>query len=169
MRADDQVKELADALRAASSPQQVASALARNGAQVVGADFVNLGICDQSTNELLVRPSPCLDADAPGCWRRLELTEDTVLGYAILRAEPVLLGSPGAMAARFPQLKSDAALPRYAAAASLPLVSVNDVVLGAAAFAWTTPQAFDEVQFSRLRLMAQFAAYSLERVCSFVG
>lgn len=160
----DAINELSAALAGALSPEAVARAIADGAAPVVGADFSNLAIYDRPSNRVRVTHGPLLHPAVAQEWAQFPLDEDTPLGTAIISGLPVLLGSIDEIGDRYPRLRDDTIRAGYAATASLPLLGIDARSLGAVGFAWYEPQTFSDPRVSTLQLVAQYAAYSLERL-----
>lgn len=160
---EGEIWRLATALAGASSPTEVAAAVATYGASAAGASFANLAIFDPEVRRVRAVHAADLNPEIAARWSEFDVDEATPLGQAILTAQPVLLSSKDAIGAAYPHLLADTLAARLQATASLPLLGSGRVAIGAIGFGWAHPQAFDHRQRSRLILVAQLAAESLER------
>lgn len=159
--ADSAIWRLATALSGASSPLDVAIALAEEGAAAAASLFANMAVCDEGRTWVI--HGAALDPDAADRWAVLDDRVVTPLTDAVARAEPVLLESLDAIAANYPVLVDDTVAAGLAATASLPLLFANGSAGGAVGFGWADPQEFDLPQLRSLELIAQMAASALER------
>jgi serine phosphatase RsbU (regulator of sigma subunit) len=160
---DDGIWPLATALAGARTPSEVALALAEAGAAAAGAAFSNMAVKVPRTNRIRVVHQPDMDARLAARWADFDLSEDTPLCQAITTGRPVLIDSIDSLRTRFPALVADTVAASFQATASLPLGSAAGAMLGAAGFAWSEDQEFDEEQLRTLDLIAKLAAQALER------
>lgn len=161
--AEGEIWRLATALAGATSPSEVAAAVATCGASAAGASFVNLAIFDSEAKRVRVVHAADLDPAVAARWAEFGIDEATPLCEAILTGAPVMLSSGDAIGAAYPHLLADTLSAGIQATASLPLLGAGRVPIGAIGFGWARPQAFSDRQRSRLILVGQLAAESLER------
>jgi len=154
---------LATAMSAATTPLEVATALAEQGAAAAGAALSNMAILDRKQSRVHVVHGSTLAPAVAAKWTEFDLDERTPLCAAIQTGLPVLLGSLSAIGEQYPNLVEDTVAASLVATASLALRIKGDDCLGAAGFAWADPQAFDTAQVQRLDLIAQLAAQALDR------
>jgi serine phosphatase RsbU (regulator of sigma subunit) len=166
-RADDGVWRLAATLLSAVTPLDVARALAKEGAVTAGASFSNMALLDVESQRVRVVHDSVLDPVLVARWSEFDLTEATPLCEAIVTGLPVLFSSIEDLAERYPHMVPDTLAASLHATASLPLVSADGVILGAAGFGWPDTQAFDVEQVRRLDLISQLAAQAIERASSY--
>jgi serine phosphatase RsbU (regulator of sigma subunit) len=163
IRPDDGIWRLATALAGATTPHDVAAALAEAGAAAAGASFSNMAVKIPGTSRVRVVHDSSMDAAIAVRWDEFDLSEATPLCEAIVTGSPVLIESIAALRARYPALVTDTVAASLQATASFPLPAANGVILGAAGFAWPLPQAFGPDQLRALDLIANLAAQALER------
>jgi serine phosphatase RsbU (regulator of sigma subunit) len=166
-RADDGVWRLAATLLNAVSPLDVARALAEEGAATAGASFSNMALLDVAAQRVRVVHDTVLDPVLAARWSEFDLTEATPLGEAIVTGLPVLFSSIEELTERYPQMVADTLAASLHATASLPLVSSDGVILGAAGFGWAEAQVFDVEQVRRLDLICRLVAQAIERAGSY--
>lgn len=157
------VWSLAAALSGATSPDDVAAALAEEGAAAAGAGFSNLARYEAWSDRVIVTHGSVLDQEIAVHWGEFELDEDTPLGTAIIYGQPVFLASMDQIAERYPALGADTMRAGLSATASLPLRSADGSVIGAVGFGWAEPQPFDEAQVTIIGLTAHLAEHALDR------
>ncbi|HEY1829627.1 MAG TPA: SpoIIE family protein phosphatase [Acidimicrobiales bacterium] len=153
---------LAAALGESASTERVAEALAANAGLAAGGVFANVAFRTVDSNQVWVVHRSVLDPDPAGS-RVIDLDEHLPVCESIRSGLPVLLGSPGAIARRFPAILGEIEAAQLSARASIPLHSARGEVLGAVGFGWQEPQAFDVLQLRRLDLIAQLAGLALDR------
>ncbi len=166
-RADDGIWRLAATLLNTVTPLDVARALAEQGAATAGASFSNMALLDVASQRVRVVHDSALDPELVARWSEFDLSEATPLCEAIVTGLPVLLSSIDALGERYPHMVADTLAASLDATASLPLVSSDGVILGAAGFGWPDGQSFDFEQVRRLDLISQLAAQAIERATSF--
>lgn len=159
-----QLWQLATALSAAGTAQEVASAVAEQGASAADAVFGNVALVDDSGTRLRAVHGSSLDSGIAARWSEFDIEAPTPLGDAILTGKPVLLESQEAIGESYPALLADTVTAGLHSTASLPLSSRGGPVQGAIGIGWSEPQEFTESQLSRLRLMAELTAEALLRV-----
>ena len=164
MVTEDDLWRWMSALAEASTPRDVALAVAEVGSDAADASFSNLALLDAENDWVRVVHGSSLDQGIADRWDEFALSTQTPLCEAILTGRPVLLGSPQAIGERYPNLLADTLAASLVATASLPLPAANGDPMGAAGFAWETPQSFQVDQVSRLDLIARLASQALERV-----
>jgi serine phosphatase RsbU (regulator of sigma subunit) len=163
MERDDSIWSLAAALAGALTPDDVAGALAEEGAAVAGASFSNMAILNPQTKRIRVVHNSVMAPDIAARWGEFALTAPTPLGQAMLTGRPVLIDSLAQMGERFPSLVRDSVASDVAATASVPLASASGTVLGAAGFGWPVPQRFGPEQMRTLEFIADLTAQALDR------
>jgi DNA-binding CsgD family transcriptional regulator len=151
-------------LAEASTPTDVALAVADAGSDAADASFANLALLDPGSDWIRVVHGRSLDQDIADRWHEFPLSAQTPLCEAMRTGQPVLLGSPEVIGERYPNLLADTLAASLMATASLPLHAASGTPLGAAGFAWDHPQTFSVDQVSRLDLIARLAAQALDRV-----
>ncbi|MGH9087294.1 MAG: PP2C family protein-serine/threonine phosphatase [Acidimicrobiales bacterium] len=156
--------DLAAALAASVSPDDVALALSEKASHAVGASFSVAAFTDARGRRLRRMQPSALDADLAMRWESVDLDDRTPLGACVLLGRPVLVGSLAELRAQYPHLGDDRLHTRARATASFPLVGPDGTVLGGLGFGWREPQSFDERRLTRLRLVASVAGQALERV-----
>jgi len=164
MVSEEDVWRWMSVLLEASTPRDVALAVAEAGSDAADASFANLALLDPDNDWVRVVHGSSLDQDIADRWTEFPLSAQTPLCEAIQTARPVLLGSPQVIGERYPNLLADTLAASLMATASLPLHAASGSPLGAAGFAWDRPQSFSADQVSRLDLIARLAAQALERV-----
>ncbi|HWD72201.1 MAG TPA: GAF domain-containing SpoIIE family protein phosphatase [Actinomycetota bacterium] len=160
---EEDIWRLATALSAAVAPEDVAVALAEEGASAAGASFSNMAMLEAGTNRVRVVHSSVLNRSIAARWAEFRVDDQTPLCDAIRSGLPVLLPSIEALGQRYPNLLADTLAASLSATASLPLHTPNGACLGAVGFGWPRPQAFGPTQLRRLDLIAQMAAQALDR------
>jgi serine phosphatase RsbU (regulator of sigma subunit) len=153
---------LATAMSAATTPEEVARAVAEQASGVAAASQSNLTIRDDRGRARRLHDPPSLPR-APMRWAEFE-PRGTPVGDALATGEPVLVPTRAAFAARYPRLSSHPVLAGSAAVAAFPLRTGLSGTFGAVSFTWDVEQAFDPAQVRRLALIATLAAQALERV-----
>jgi serine phosphatase RsbU (regulator of sigma subunit) len=166
-RADDGVWRLAATLLNAVTPLDVARALAEEGAATAGASFSNMALLDVTAQRVRVVHDAVLDPVLAARWSEFDLTEATPLCEAIVTGLPVLFSSVEKLAEHYPHMVAATLAASLHATASLPLVSSDGVILGAAGFGWADVQTFDVEQVRRLDLISRLVAQALERAGSY--
>ena len=164
MVAEDDLWRWMSALAGASTPRDVALAVAEAGSDAADASFANLALLDPDNDWVRVVHASSLDRDIVDRWAEFPLSAQTPLCEAMQTGRPVLLGSPESIGKHYPNLLADTLAASLMATASLPLHAASGAPLGAAGFAWDTPQSFSGDQVSRLDLIARFAAQALDRL-----
>jgi serine phosphatase RsbU (regulator of sigma subunit) len=160
---EEDIWRLATALSAAVSPEDVAVALAEEGASAAGASFANMAMLEVETNRVRVVHGSVLNPSIAARWAEFHVKDPTPLCDAIQSGLPVLLPSIEALGQRYPNLLADTLAASLSATASLPLHTPSGACLGAIGFGWPRPQAFSPTQLRRLDLIAQMAAQALDR------
>jgi serine phosphatase RsbU (regulator of sigma subunit) len=160
---DDSIWSLAAALAGALTPNDVAGALAEQGAAVAGASFSNMAMLDPQTKRIRVVHNSVTAPAIADRWGEFDLHAPTPLGQAILTERPVLIESLAQMNDRFPALVPDSVAADVAATASVPLVAAGGTVLGAAGFGWPVSQRFAREQMRTLEFIANLTAQALDR------
>ena len=160
---EDDLWRWMSALAEASTPRDVAFAVAEVGSDAADAAFSNLALLDADNDWVRVVHGSSLDPDIADRWDEFPLSAQTPLCEAMLTGRSVLLGTPEAIGEHYPDLLADTLAASLVATASLPLRATNGDCLGAAGFAWDTPQSFPVDQLSRLDLIARLASQALER------
>src|SRR6185437_10507916 len=163
MASDDSIWLLATALAGALSPDDVAGALAEQGAAAAGASFSNMATLDPKTGRVRVVHNSDMDPEIAGRWGEFDLSAPTPLTEAMRTRSPVLIESLSQMEERFPALVPDSVATDVAATASIPLTSASGTMLGAAGFGWAGPQLFAPHQMRTLEFIANLTAQALER------
>jgi serine phosphatase RsbU (regulator of sigma subunit) len=163
IRPDDGIWRLATALAGATTPDDVAAALAEAGAAAAGAWFSNMAVKVLGTTRVRVVHDSSMDAAIAARWDEFDLSEATPLCEAMVTGSPVLLENIAALRARYPALVRDTVAASLEATASFPLAASNGAILGAAGFAWPVAQLFGPDQLRALDLIANLAAQALER------
>lgn len=159
------VWQLAAALAGASTPVDVAVAVAEEGAAAAGASFANLAVVGRDGQAWLIH-APTLELTTAERWSTLDLEQSTPITDAITGCSPVLLGRFDDIAARYPSLAADTKTAHLEATASLPLVSADGDALGAMGLGWATPQSFTAEEVRRLAAIAEVVAAALDRTAS---
>lgn len=160
-----EVWQLAAALAGASTPVDVAVAVAEEGAAAAGASFANLAVVGRDGRAWLIH-APTLELSTAERWSTLDLEQSTPITDAITRGAPVLLGRFEDIAARYAWLAEDTKTARLEATASLPLASADGDALGAMGLGWATPQSFTDEEVRRLAAIAEVVAAALDRTAS---
>ncbi|HMC03938.1 MAG TPA: GAF domain-containing SpoIIE family protein phosphatase, partial [Actinomycetota bacterium] len=160
---EEDIWRLATALSGAVSPEDVAVALAEEGASAAGASFSNMAMLGAETNRVRVVHGSVLNHHIASRWTEFHVNDPTPLGEAIQTGLPVLLPSVEALGQRYPNLLADTLAATLSATASLPLHTPRGACLGAIGFGWRQAQAFGPAQIRRLDLIAQMAAQALDR------
>jgi serine phosphatase RsbU (regulator of sigma subunit) len=160
---EEDIWRLATALSGAASPEDVAVALAEEGAAAAGASFSNMAMLEAETNQVSVVHGSVLNHRIASRWAEFHINDQTPLCEAMLSGRAVLLRSVEAVRERYPNLLAETLAASLSATASLPLQTPSGVCLGAIGFGWRRPQAFTPRQVRRLDLIAQMAAQSLDR------
>ncbi len=164
MVSEDDLWRWMSALAEASTPRDVALAVAEAGSDAADASFANLALLDPDNDWVRVVHGSSLDQDIADRWDEFPLSAQTPLCEAMQTGRPVLLGSPQVIGERYPNLLADTLAASLMATASLPLHGASGSPLGAAGFAWDRPQSFSVDQVNRLDLIARLAAQALDRV-----
>lgn len=160
---EEDIWRLATALSGAASPDEVAVALAEEGAAAAGASFSNMAMLEAETNRASVVHGSVLNHRIASRWAEFHINDQTPLCEAMLSGRAVLLRSAEAVRERYPNLLAETLTASLSATASLPLQSPSGVCLGAIGFGWRRPQAFTPRQVRRLDLIAHMAAQALDR------
>lgn len=159
----DNIWRLATALSGAVSADDVATALAAEGAAAAGATFSNMAMYDADTDRVRMVHGPTLSPELAARWTEVAADQPTPLNLAIQSASPVLLEDIDAIESRFPDLVEDTVGAGLAATASLPLRAAGGTVVGAIGFGWAHAQRFDSAQRRHLDLIANMVAQSFDR------
>src|SRR6202041_3072169 len=130
----DDVWRLATALSAAQTPNDVANALAEEGAAVAGASFSNMAVLDGRTKRVHAVHHSTLDRALAARWGEFDLSAPTPLSDAMLSGTPVMTASPAEMLARYPEVSAATLAASIAANACFPLAAADGEILGAAGF-----------------------------------
>jgi serine phosphatase RsbU (regulator of sigma subunit) len=160
---EEDIWRLATALSGAASPEDVAVALAEEGAAAAGASFSNMAMLEAETNRVSVVRGSVLNPRIASRWAEFHVNDPTPLCEAMLSGRAVLLRSAEAVRERYPNLLAETLAASLSATASLPLQTPSGVCLGAIGFGWRRPQAFTPRQVRRLDLIAHMAAQALDR------
>jgi serine phosphatase RsbU (regulator of sigma subunit) len=160
---DEGIWRLANALSAAMTPHDVASALAQDGAVVAGASFSNMALLDAEARRVLAVHPTDIDPEVARRWSEFDLAQPIPMCDAMRTGLPILIESIDEMAIRFPLVIEETRAAGLNATASFPLTSASGEMLGAAAFGWSTPLDFGVERFRRLDLITHMAAQALER------
>src|SRR5260370_14644917 len=160
---EEDIWRLATALSAAGSPEDVAVALAEEGASATGASFANMAMIAAETNRVRVVHGSVLNRSIAARWAELHVDDKTPLCDAMRSGLPVLLPPVETIGQRYPNLLSDTLPASLRATASLPLHTPNGACLAAIGFGWQRSQAFGPTQVRRLDLIAHMAAQALDR------
>jgi serine phosphatase RsbU (regulator of sigma subunit) len=160
---EEDVWRLATALSGAASSEDVALALAEEGAAAAGASFSNMAMLEAETKRVRVVHGSVLNRRIAARWAEFHLNDQTPLCEAMLSGRAVLLPSAEAVGERYPNLLAETVAASLSATASLPLRTPGGGCLGAIGFGWRRPQAFGPKQIRRLDLIAHMAAQALDR------
>jgi PAS domain S-box-containing protein len=153
---------LAKALASAVWLDEVSEVTCRLAPAVVDAAVVFLRLLAPEAG-LLERRLP---AGLPIGWRLTEpqpLTAHRPMCDAVRTGERILLSTPAEHEQRYPGLRAELGTPDLAASATLPLRDNADRIIGAIAFAWTTPVRFDPVLSATLDTIAEMSGQTIER------
>lgn len=155
--------QLVTSLSGALTAEEVALALAQEGAAAAGASFATVALLDGAKGRMRLLSTSALPPAIAAGWTDIGTGDPNPLCEAVRTGLPVLLESPAAMGQRYPESMGDAVAASLRATASLPLFGGDGDVLGAAGFGWRHQQGFDAAQVRRLDLIAQITAQALDR------
>jgi serine phosphatase RsbU (regulator of sigma subunit)/PAS domain-containing protein len=154
---------LVTALANAVTPFEVAEAFTKEGALAAGGSFANMAILSDESSQVQVVHRPVFNPQVVAQRGTFDLNANTPACEAIRSGLPVLLGSPGEIRARYPELLTEIEQAGLNARASLPLRAATGETLGAVGIGWPGPQVFSAPQLRRLDLLAQLVGLALER------
>lgn len=156
---------LVQALTGSDTIEDLARAIAEQGAAAVGAAFSNIAVVERGaagdTARLYHRSS--LLPQVARRYQTIPLDGSTPLGVAMSGRGEVWLGDLAQVGAQFPLVLADTAAAGLAATASLALTDRAGQVIGALGLAWDTPQTFPAAQRDELRVFAKLVADALVR------
>jgi PAS domain S-box-containing protein len=144
-------------LAEATDRSRVAEIVVRHGAEGVNASVSALLLTDGDVLELC--ESTGLSPATESAYRRIPIGADLPVAEAVRTRELLLIGDAAELEERFPALKGQTANQAFA---SVPMV-VDGRVLGAIAFSWPEPRAFDDGETNFLLALGRQAAQALER------
>lgn len=156
---------LVQALTGSDTIEDLARAIAEQGAAAVGAAFSNIAVVERGpagdTARLYHRST--LMPQVAQRYQTIPLDCSTPLGAAMSGPGEVWLGDLAQVGARFPLLLADTAAVGLAATASLALTGRAGEVIGALGLGWDAPQTFPTLQRDELRVFAKLVADALLR------
>lgn len=155
---------LARALAAAKTLDEVADQIVQQGILTLGAGAGALALLDDDGDTLRVIRTPGYDPNVAAYWREFSLADSTTpIARAIKERRPILIGSVAERQADYP---SPADAPQvnapYTTFAALPMIT-EDQLLGGIGFSFAKSQPFDERQVNFLTTLASQCAQALER------
>lgn len=156
---------LVRALVQADTSEDVARAIAEEGADATGAAFSNIAIVDPGSapaSAWLYHLSSLVE-DVAQRYPAIPIDGSTSLGQAIATGGEVWLRNLTELGAQYPALYDDTVASGLAATASLALRGRGGRVIGALGLGWPCAQEFGERQRDDLRVVAQLAADALGR------
>ena len=156
---------LVQALIGSDTIEDLARAVAEQGAAVVGAAFSNIAVLGPGAAGDTARLYH-LSSLVPQVAQRypsIPVDDSTPLGAAMSGRGEVWLGDLAQIGAQFPALLADTAAAGLAATASLALAGRAGQVIGALGLGWEAPQTFPSAQRDELRVFARLVADALVR------
>lgn len=156
---------LVQALTGSDSIEDLARAIAEQGAAAVGAAFSNIAVLQPGAAGDTARlyHLSSLVPQVAERYQTISVDGSTPLGAAMSGRGEVWLGDLAQIGAQFPGLLADTAAAGLAATASLALVGRGGQVIGALGLGWESPQAFPAAQRDELRAVAELIADALVR------
>ena len=156
----ERLQSLSAALAGAATPSDVAQVIFAQGFHLVGARAVTLH-WERAAGELeLVHAFGVSEAFAAR-WRRLSAREAHPGAEAYRTGEPLWLGSPSDLAARFPEFSASAVAEGDQACGAIPLVAGHS--RGALGLLYDAPRPFDAQDRKMLVAVSSQCAQALER------
>lgn len=157
---------LVQALTGSDTIDDLARAIAQEGAAAVGAAFSNMAVLESGSTGDVARlyHLSTLVPEVAERYQTIPVDGSTPLGAAMAGRSDVWLGDLERIGAQFPGLLADTAAAGLAATASLALVGDGDRVIGALGLGWQSPQAFPLAQRDELRVVANLVADALVRM-----
>ncbi|QGN58069.1 GAF domain-containing SpoIIE family protein phosphatase [Nostocoides sp. HKS02] len=156
---------LVQALTGSDTIEDLARAIAEQGAAAVGAAFSNIAVVERGpagdTARLYHRST--LVPQVAQRYQTILLDCSTPLGAAMSGRGEVWLGDLPQVGAQFPLLLADTSAVGLAATASLALTGRAGEVIGALGLGWDAPQTFPAAQCDELRVFAKLVADALLR------
>lgn len=152
----------ATALADATSPVEVAAAVALRGADSTGAVYVNFAMANPN-GHFDVFHDHSLDDEIAARWLVVERDAHVPLTDAARSGTPVLLASLEAISERYPPLLDDTVAAGLQSSASVPAKGLRGAVVGAVGFAWDKPMEFTDDLVAHLQMVASITAQAIER------
>ncbi len=156
---------LVQALIGADTIEDLAHAIAEQGAAAVGAAFSNIAVLGSGAAGDTARlyHLSSLVPQVAQRYQTIPVDGSTPLGAAMSGRGEVWLGDLAQVGAQFPALLADTAAAGLAATASLTLAGRGGQAIGALGLGWEAPQTFPEAQRAELRVFARLVADALVR------
>ncbi|MGE0731889.1 MAG: SpoIIE family protein phosphatase [Acidimicrobiia bacterium] len=161
------LQQLAEALGAASSSDDVYDAVVHSAAAVVGAAFANLAVPTEDDTVIALRNGPGLPGDIAARWTTVPVDTATPLGMALRTAATVWAADPVAIAERFPTGAADADAAGLRALGAVPVVGAGGRVVAVIGLAWHEPRPLTPELQAALAALAAVVGQAVERAGRF--
>ena len=164
-RATERVARLfsvTSALAEALTPVQVAEIITQQGVAALSAQAGFVGILTEDGVRLTITHAVGYPPGVLASWQEVSLASATPLADAVRTGEPILIGSPDALATRYPQLASIPDRTGSRSVAAIPL-NLHGRALGVLGLSFTTEQVFTAEDRAFLLTLAHQCALALER------
>ncbi len=156
---------LVQALIGSDTIEDLARAIAEQGAAAVGAAFSNIAVLvpGAAGDTARLYHLSTLVPQVAQRYQTIPVDGSTPLGAAMSGRGEVWLSDLAQVGAQFPALLADTAAAGLAATASLALAGREGQVIGALGLGWEAPQTFPAAQRDELRVFARLVADALVR------
>jgi signal transduction histidine kinase len=162
------LRRTAEALSGALTPIAVSRVIVSEGLPALGATASEVAVLTPDGVLLDLMAVSGLPSDVADAWRRFPVTSRVPLADAVRTTEPVLLGSPGEIAERYPDLAP--VLERVSVRAMIVTpMTVDGRPLGSLSFSFNATRSFDENDVMFTRTLGQQCAQALERARLFAA
>ena len=164
----NRLRRTAEALSSALTPIAVAKVIVSEGLPALSATASEVAVLTADGIVLDLMAVSGLPSDVADAWRRFPVTSRVPLADAVRTMEPVLLGSPEEIMARYPDLAPVLEGVNVRAMIVTPMV-LDGRPLGSLSFSFSEARAFDDRDVTFTRALGQQCAQALERSRLFAG
>ncbi len=155
------LQAIATALSEALTPRQVADVVLAQGIAAIGAHAGSIALLNEDGDALEVADATGYPVHMLDSWRQFSLSQAVPLAEAVRSKTMILIESPDALVARYPQL-GQRAMPEHRAWAAIPLL-LEGRVSGALGLSFGEAHVFNGDERTFLLTLASQCAQALER------
>jgi GAF domain-containing protein len=156
--------DLAQALAAAATVEEVDEVIRRELPGVLGARGASLGLVDRDAGVLRVSSSPALDPLVTGRWSQIPLARPVPITEVVRTGEALVLRDPADWLAHGPaEVLADVEGVGLVSAVCLPLDDRHGQVAATLAISWTREVELDATTLATIRTITELCEYTLDR------